>query len=162
MTLKIGDQVPDVPLTRWGANGPEQASRAAIFAGRRVVLAAVPGAFTPTCTDDHLPSILRNLDRLREAGADRVACIAVNDIFVLRAWARALSAADGLTMLADGAAHWTRAAGLDWDLASLGLGVRSQRYAMVVDDTRITHLAIEKGAAFEVSSGDAILAALSR
>lgn len=162
MTIGVGDPVPDIPLTRMGAAGPEPVTRNGLFAGRTVVLFAVPGAFTPTCSDRHLPSVIANAAAMRAAGADTVACLSVNDIFVMRAWGQALGAGDDVTMLADGSAHWTRAAGLDWDLGAMGLGVRSQRYGMIVDNGHIRHLAVEPGGAFGVSSGEAILAVLQR
>ena len=160
MTLGIDDRVPDVALTWMTANGPSPAPRHAVFSGQTVAVFGVPGAFTPACTDRHLPSITENASAIRARGVDRIACLSVNDIFVLRAWARDRGVGDDVTMLADGAGAWTCAAGLDWDLSAPGLGLRSQRYAMVVEDTRITHLAIEQGASFDVSSGGAILQAL--
>ena len=160
MAIGIGDQVPDLPLTWMTDSGPGPATRTALFGGRRVALFAVPGAFTPTCSDQHLPSITANADSIRAAGIDLIACLSVNDIFVMNAWGRARHTGDTITLLADGAAAWTRAAGLDWDLGGLGLGIRSQRYAMIVNDTRIEHLAVEQGGAFEVSSGNAVLRAL--
>ena len=162
MTLRVGDRVPDVPLTWMMPDGPAAASRARLFGGRLVAVFAVPGAFTPTCSDRHLPSVLENAGAIRAAGVDLIACLSVNDIFVMRAWGRALDTGNQVTMLADGSAAWTRAAGLDWDLSDLGLGVRSQRYAMIVEDTVVRHLAVEPGGAFGVSSGDAIADALRR
>ena len=160
MTLKIGDRVPDVPLNQMTDAGPGPVSRQSLFGGRTVAIFAVPGAFTPTCSDQHMPSVIQNIGPLHDAGVDLIACLSVNDIFVMRAWGRALGVGDDVAMLADGSADWTKAAGLDWDLSPLGLGVRSQRYAMVVDDTVVRHLAIEPGGAFGVSSGSAVVAAL--
>lgn len=156
MALRVGDRVPDVPLTWMTGSGPAPVSREELFGGRRVALFAVPGAFTPTCSDSHLPSVVMNAAAIREGGIDRIACVSVNDIFVLRAWGRHLSIDDEIVMLADGAAAWTKAAGLDWDLSALGLGVRSQRYAMIVTDGRVEHIAVEQGGSFEVSSGEAL------
>ena len=160
MALRVGDTVPDIALTRMTRDGPAPITRDGLFAGLRVALFAVPGAFTPACSDKHLPSITANAAALRTAGVDTIACVSVNDVFVMAAWGRQREVGDNVLMLADGAAAWTKAAGLDWDLSDLGLGVRSQRYAMVVQDTRVTHLAIEQGGAFDVSSGDAVLRVL--
>lgn len=153
--------MPDLPLTRMTAAGPVAEGRAALFGGQTVAVFAVPGAFSPTCTDDHMPSVLRSADAIRQAGVDRIACLSVNDIFVMRAWAKALGVGDTVDMLADGTGAWTRAAGMDWDLSVFGLGVRSQRYAMIVDDAVIRHIAVEQGAAFRVSSGAALLDVLT-
>lgn len=160
MTIGHGDRVPDVPLMRMGASGPEPVTRNGLFAGRTVALFAVPGAFTPTCSDRHLPSVIANAPAMLAAGADRVACLSVNDIFVMAAWGRALGVDEDVLMLADGSALWTRSAGLDWDLGAMGLGIRSQRYGMIVDDARVRHIAVEPGGAFGASSGEAILAVL--
>ena len=160
MTLGTGDLVPNVALTRMGAAGPEAVTRAGLFAGRTVALFAVPGAFTPTCSDQHLPSVIADAGAMRAAGADLVACLSVNDIFVMSAWGKVLGIGESVVMLADGSAEWTRAAGFDWDLGPMGLGVRSQRYGMIVDDARVRHVAVEPGGAFGVSSGAAILAVL--
>ncbi|MFN0303746.1 MAG: peroxiredoxin [Burkholderiales bacterium] len=158
--LRVGDKVPDVPLVATTAGGPKLLSRAELFGGKKVVLFAVPGAFTPTCTAQHLPSFLANHRQIKAKGVDTIACVAVNDVFVMKAWAEAKDPDHVVLMLADGAAAWTKAAGLDWDLSSLGLGVRAQRFAMIVDDGAVSHIAVEEGAAFKVSSGEAILAVL--
>jgi peroxiredoxin (alkyl hydroperoxide reductase subunit C) len=147
---------------RMTPDGPAPISRGGLFAGRTVVLFAVPGAFTPTCSDRHLPSIIADAEALRAGGADVIACLSVNDIFVMNAWGKARGVGDDVMMLADGSAEWTRAAGLEWDLSGLGLGVRSQRYAMIVKDERVSHLAVEPGGAFGVSSGEAVAAVLAR
>lgn len=160
LALRVGDPVPDVPLTWMTDNGPAPASRSEVFEGRRVALFAVPGAFTPTCSDSHLPSVVENAATIRECGIDRIACLSVNDIFVMRAWARHLGITDEIVMLADGAGAWTKEAGLDWDLSALGLGVRSQRFAMIVTDARVEHIAVEQGGSFAVSSGEAMVRVL--
>ena len=160
MTLRKGDWVPDIDLVHMGASGPEPISRDALFGGRNVVVFAVPGAFTPTCSAQHLPSFLECHDRIVAQGIDQVACVSVNDVFVMHAWGQAKDPDGRVLMLADGIGQWTRAAGLDWDLSSLGLGVRSQRYAMIVRDAVVRFIAVEQGGAFEASSGQAILAAL--
>ncbi|MEM6664392.1 MAG: peroxiredoxin [Pseudomonadota bacterium] len=160
MTLRVGDRVPDVALTHMSGQGPTPLSRQALFSGRRVALFAVPGAFTPACSDQHLPSVIDNAAALKAAGIDQIACLSVNDIFVMRAWGRERGVGADILMLADGAAAWTRAAGLDWDLGDLGLGIRSQRYALVADDGIVAYLAVEQGGAFDVSGGAAVLEAL--
>lgn len=161
-TLRVGDKVPDVPLMTMTASGPKPLSRNELFGGKKVVLFAVPGAFTPTCTAQHLPSFLATHQQIKAAGVDTIACVAVNDVFVMNAWGAAKDPERVVLMLADGTAAWTRAAGLDWDLGNLGLGVRAQRFAMIVDDATVRHLAVEEGAAFKVSGGAAILAALNK
>lgn len=162
MALRPGDPVPEVSLTTMTADGPAPITRNELFAGHKVAFFAVPGAFTPACSDRHLPSVIQNAGALRGAGATRIACVSVNDIFVMNAWGKAAGAGDDVMMLADGSATWTRAAGLDWDLTDMGLGVRSQRYALIADDGIVQHIAIEPGGAFGVSSGQAILDVLSR
>ena len=122
-----------------------------------MALFAVPGAFTPACSDQHLPSILENAAAIRAEGIDQIACLSVNDHHVMHAWARDRGTGHDVLMLADGIGAWTVAAGLDWDLSSFGLGLRSQRYAMIVMDQRVSDLAVEKGGGFDVSSGDAVL-----
>lgn len=160
MALRAGDQVPDVPLTWMTGSGPAPVLRDEVFGGRRVALFAVPGAFTPTCSDSHLPSVVKNAAAICEGGIDRIVCVSVNDIFVMQAWAKHLGIGDEIVMLADGAGAWTKEAGLDWDLSALGLGVRSQRYAMIVTDGRVEHIAVEQGGSFEVSSGEAMVRVL--
>jgi peroxiredoxin (alkyl hydroperoxide reductase subunit C) len=160
MTVKQGDNIPDVTLARVTDSSPEPVQTHAFFAGRKIVLIAVPGAFTPTCSAQHLPSLLEHAAAIRAKGVDEIACVAVNDPFVLKAWAEDQGTMDEITMLADGSATFTRALGLELDLVERGLGVRSQRYAMIVDDGRITHLAVEPPGEFGVSGGGAILAAL--
>ena len=157
MALRVGDMVPDVPLIWMTDTGPGPVSPADLFGGRRVAVFAVPGAFTPTCSDSHLPSVIANAAAIRAGGIDRIACVSVNDIFVMRAWGKHLGIGDEIVMLADGAGAWTKEAGLDWDLSALGLGLRSQRYAMIVADGRIEHIAVEQGGSFEVSSGAAMV-----
>ncbi|MFK7964102.1 MAG: peroxiredoxin [Burkholderiaceae bacterium] len=160
MTLSIGDKVPNIELVQMTENGPTPLSRDELFGGKTIVLFAVPGAFTPTCSAQHLPSFLDHYDAIMTKGVDAIACVSVNDVFVMNAWGQAKDPDRKVMMLADGVAAWTKAAGLDWDLTNLGLGIRSQRYAMVVRNASVSHLAIEEGGAFDVSSGQSILAAL--
>jgi peroxiredoxin (alkyl hydroperoxide reductase subunit C) len=131
-----------------------------VFGGKRVVLFAVPGAFTPTCSAKHLPGYLQNLDGLKGKGVDEVACLAVNDPFVMGAWAKDQGVDGRILMLADGAAAFTKALGLELDLTARGLGVRSQRFAMVVEDGKVTSLNVEPPGGFEVSKAETVLAGL--
>jgi peroxiredoxin (alkyl hydroperoxide reductase subunit C) len=147
-------------LTAATAAGPKEVSTDEIFAGKKVVLFAVPGAFTPTCSARHMPGYLENIDALRAKGIDTIACIAVNDVFVMDAWAKELGIDGQITMLADGSGVFARALGLELDLTARGLGLRSQRYAMVVEDKRVTHLAVEPPGGFEVSKAESVLAVL--
>lgn len=160
MTVKVGDKVPSGTFTTMGADGPEQITSDALFGGKKVVLFAVPGAFTPTCSQAHLPGYVVKVDEIKAKGVDTVACMAVNDVFVMDAWGKA-SNAEHLVMLADGSGDYAKALGLELDLTERGLGVRSDRFAMIVDDGTITHLAREAPGKFEVSSAEATLDALS-
>ena len=158
--IKTGDAVPEMELTEATPDGPKKVSTTEVFGGKKVVLFAVPGAFTPTCSAKHLPSFVQNMDELRAKGVDNVACIAVNDAFVLDAWAKQGGVDGRITMLADGSGAFTKALGMEFDLSARGLGIRSQRYVMVVDNGRVTHLAVEQPGAFEVSSAESVLAQL--
>ncbi|MCB1521072.1 MAG: peroxiredoxin [Hyphomicrobiaceae bacterium] len=143
MTIKVGDRLPDVTFTIMGADGPAPVTTADVFAGKKVALFAVPGAYTPTCHQQHLPGFLKHLDDIKGRGVDAVACTAVNDIFVLSYWAKDTGAGDDIMMLADGSADFAKATGLEIDLTSRGLGVRSKRYAMLVDDGVVKILNID-------------------
>lgn len=158
--IKTGDAIPPMKLTEATAAGPKEVSTDEVFAGKKVVLFAVPGAFTPTCSARHMPGYLQNLDALRAKGVDTIACIAVNDVFVMDAWAKDLGIDGQITMLADGSAAFTKALGLEMDLVARGLGTRSQRYAMVVDNGRVTHLGVEPPGEFGVSKAESVLEAL--
>lgn len=160
MSVKVGDKLPDMELALATPSGPEPVRTGEFFAGRKIVLFAVPGAFTSTCSARHLPSFVENADALRAKGADEIVCLAVNDVFVLKAWAEQQAVDGRVTMLADGSAAFTKALGLELDLTARGLGIRSQRYAMVVDDGVVTHLAVEPAGEFGVSGAEAVLAAL--
>ena len=142
MSIKVGDKLPEAKFTVMGESGPRPAPSSEVFAGKKVVLFAVPGAFTPTCSEAHLPGFVGLADDLKAKGVDTVACTAVNDVFVLAAWSKARDAGD-ITMLADGNADFARALGLDLDLSAFGLGTRSKRYAMIVTDGVVDYLAIE-------------------
>lgn len=160
MTIKVGDTIPSVKLMQATAEGPREVSTDDIFKGKTVVLFAVPGAFTPTCSAKHLPSFLANHDALKAKGVDTIACVAVNDVFVMDAWAKSQDVGERIVMLADGSGVLTKALGLELDLTGRGLGIRSQRFALVAKDGVVTHLAVEAPGGFEVSRAEAILAAL--
>ena len=141
-------------------DGPREVSTEDLFRGKRVVLFAVPGAFTPTCSARHLPGFNENLAAFHAKGVDTVACLAVNDAFVLGAWAKSQDLRPEIVMLADGSAQFTQALGLELDLVARGMGMRSQRFALVADDMRVTHLAVEQPGDFDVSRAEAVLAVL--
>jgi len=158
MTIKVGDKVPAGKLTIMGAEGPSGMSTADLFDGKKVVLFAVPGAFTPTCSMAHLPGFVVHVDEIKSKGVDTVACMSVNDVFVMHAWGQSANA-EHLVMLADGNADFTTALGLELDGTGFGMGKRSQRFAMIVDDGVVSLLNVDAGA-LEGSSAEAILAAL--
>lgn len=160
MTISVGDKIPDVKVQVPGANGPEPASTAELLGQGTVVLFGVPGAFTPTCSDHHLPGFVIRAEDLQAKGVDRIYCISVNDAFVMGAWGRDNEVDGKVTMIADGSALFTKELGLDVDLTGGGLGVRSKRYAMVIKDGMVSHLAVEDTLGLEVSSADAVLKAL--
>ena len=158
MTIKVGDKIPAGMFTMMGVEGPTGISTSEIFDGKKVVLFAVPGAFTPTCSVSHLPGFVVHVDDIKAKGVDTVACMSVNDVFVVDAWGKA-SNAEHLLMLADGNADFTTAIGLTLDGTGFGMGTRSQRFAMVVDNGVVSLLNVDQ-AALEGSSAEAILAAL--
>ncbi len=158
--IKVGDAIPEATLVAATPDGPKEMTTAALFGGRKVVLFAVPGAFTPTCSAKHMPGFLNNIDALKAKGVDQIACVAVNDPFVMNAWAKDQAVGDRVLMLSDGMASFTKALGLELDLSARGLGVRSSRYAMVVEDGVVTLLNVEEPGGFEVSSAEAVLEAL--
>ena len=156
MTVKVGDTLPSGSLAFMGDNGPESITTEALCSGKKIVLFAVPGAFTPTCSESHLPGFVANADKILAKGVDRIVCMSVNDPFVMGAWGKSQNA-EHLLMAADGSATFTRALGLELDLIERGLGIRSQRFSMIVDNGTITHLNVEEGPVFEVSSAENIL-----
>ena len=160
MAIAVGEKIPSAKLKTMTAEGPKDISTDDIFNGKKVVLFAVPGAFTPTCSAKHLPGFVEKAAEIKGKGVDTIACLAVNDAFVMGAWGKAQNTGDKILMLADGAAAFTKQLGLDLDLTGPGMGVRSKRYAMVVDNGTVTALQVEAPGAFEVSSADAILKAL--
>lgn len=161
MAIAEGQKIPDVKLKTPNADGmPEDITTADLFGGKKVVLFAVPGAFTPLCSAQHLPGFIDKADEIKAKGVDSIVCMAVNDAFVMGAWAKDRGAGDKVVMLADGNAELTKALGLEMDVSVAGLGLRAQRFALIVDDGVVTKLAVEAPQKFEVSSADAILAAL--
>jgi len=160
MTIKVGDKIPSAKLMQATADGPLEVSTDDLFAGKTVVLFGVPGAFTPTCSAKHLPGFVTHAAELKAKGVDVVACISVNDVFVMGAWRKDQSIGDEVVMLADGSAAFTKALGLEFDLTARGLGVRSQRFALVAKNGVVTHVAVEAPGAFEVSKAESVLAAL--
>lgn len=158
--IRVGDQVPEASFGILRADGPGQIPARDVFAGRTVVLFGVPGAFTSTCSDVHLPGYLARADDFKAAGADVVACVAVNDAEVLAAWARQRGAGEHVKMLADGNADFARATGLAIDLSRFGMGTRLRRFAAIVVDGVVRHLAVEEGPGVSVSGAEPALAAL--
>lgn len=158
MTIKIGDNLPDTKLTISTQDGPKPTSSKDFFAGKKVALFAVPGAFTPTCSAKHLPSFIEKADELKAKGISEIACISVNDAFVMGAWGKDAGARGIVTMIADGNADFTKAIGLELDATGFGMGVRSQRYALIADNGVVTHLFVEAGGEYRVSSAEHMLA----
>ena len=159
MSLSVGDKIPTTTLKHMTKSGPDSITSDDIFAGKKVVLFALPGAFTPTCSVSHLPGFVVHADDIFAKGVDTIACLAVNDAFVMSAWGDQQNA-DNILMLADGSAEFTHNMGMALDLSAHGMGVRSDRYAMIVDDGVITLLNREAPGKFEVSSAETILSAL--
>ncbi len=161
MTIKVGDRVPNATFTTMTADGPAQKSTDEIFKGRKVVIFAVPGAFTPTCHRNHLPGFLENADAFKAKGIDQIAVTAVNDVFVMDAWSKDTKAGEKISFLADGSGHFAKSLGLDLDLGERGMGLRSQRYSMLVEDGVVKQLNVETVAGKAETSGAAhILAQL--
>jgi peroxiredoxin len=160
MTIEVGDQLPAVNLTRMTDHGPEKVALAAYLAGKKVALFSVPGAFTPTCSAKHLPGFVEKAAALKAKGIQEIIGTAVNDVFVLSAWAKAGSAEESVTMLADGNAEFVKAIGLELDGAAFGMGTRGQRFAMVIDDGKLEKLFVEAPGEFKVSSADYMLSQL--
>ncbi len=156
MTIQVGDKVPAVTLNMMGPQGPQEITTDEVFSGKKVVMFAVPGAFTPGCSMTHLPGFVVNADKIKAMGVDTIACLSVNDAFVMGAWGEAQNASE-ILMLADGNAELTQALDLVLDGSGFGMGTRSQRYAMIVDNGTVTHLNVEPGAGIEVSSAEAMM-----
>jgi peroxiredoxin (alkyl hydroperoxide reductase subunit C) len=158
--IKIGDKIPAMKLMSPTPEGPREVDLAEIFGPGKVVMFAVPGAFTPTCSAKHLPGFTEHLADFKAKGVDRIVCLAVNDVFVMGAWAKDQKVGDSIIMLADGSAAFTKALGLELDLTARGLGVRSQRFALIAVDGVVKHLAVEEAGGFDVSRAEAVLEAL--
>ena len=159
MTIKEGDKLPEVTLHHMTENGPTPITTSELFSGKKSVLFAVPGAFTPGCSMQHLPGFVSNSDEILSKGVDQIVCLSVNDAFVMDAWGKDKNA-EQLLMVADGNGDFTKALGLEMDGSGFGLGTRSQRYAMIVDDGKVTKLAVEEPGKLEVSAAEAILDSL--
>src|SRR5690625_4838402 len=140
MTIKVGDKIPSATLYTMGPDGPRAVTTEALFGGKRIVLFAVPGAFTPTCSAQHLPGFVEKADQIKEKGVDSIVCLAVNDAFVMGAWGKDNQVGDKVQMVADGSGTLTEAMGLTFDLSDKGLGKRSRRYSMLLDDGVVTLL----------------------
>ena len=157
MTLKVGDKVPSVTLRHLTSEGPKEITTDELFGGKKVVLFAVPGAFTPTCDARHLPGYVDLAEQLRAKGVDTVACMAVNDVFVMSAWGKSQNVGSKVLMLADGNGDYAKALGLQLDASGFGMGQRAQRFALVVKDGVVRDVYVEKPGQFEVSAADYVL-----
>jgi peroxiredoxin len=160
MTIKVGDKVPSATFTVMTAEGPKPMTSDEVFKGKKVALFAVPGAFTPTCSAKHLPGYVNNFDALKKKGIDRVACVSVNDVFVMSAWGKDQKVGDKVLMLADGNGDFAKAMGLELDAKGFGMGKRSQRYSMIVDNGVVKQLNVEEGGQFKVSAAEHMLGQL--
>lgn len=160
MTIKAGERMPSGTLKTMSAEGPRDVSTAELFNGKKVVLFSVPGAFTPTCSARHLPGFVEHADAIKAKGVDTIACMAVNDPWVMSAWGKASNVSDKILMLADGNGDYARALGLETDLRGGGLGMRGQRFAIVVDNGVATQVLVEAPKEFKVSSAENVLAQL--
>ncbi|MDP3658856.1 peroxiredoxin [Phenylobacterium sp.] len=160
MTIKVGDKLPTVQLTQATADGPKPVSSDDIFKGKKVALFAVPGAFTPTCSAKHLPGYKELSAEIKGKGVDTIACLSVNDAFVMKAWGESQNVGEDIVMLADGNGAFTLAVGLGMDGSKFGMGARSQRYSMIVDDGVVKELNVEAPGEFKVSAADYLLAQL--
>lgn len=156
-----GERIPEVTFMQATTEGPRPITTGEVFSGKTVALFAVPGAYTPTCSAQHMPSFLANADKLKEAGVDVIACTSVNDPFVMRAWAESQKVGDTVLMLADGNGDFVKALGLDMDGSKFGLGLRSRRYSMLVKDGIVDQLNIEEGGGYSVSSAEHLLGQMS-
>ncbi len=160
MTIAVGDRIPDVKVFTFTDKGPEAATASDVLGQGKVVLFGVPGAFTPTCSDHHLPGFVLRADELRAKGAEKVVCVSVNDPFVMGAWGQDQNVGDTVVMLADGNAELAEAMGLTMDGSGFGLGTRVQRFAAILDDGVVTWIAVEAGPGLKASSAEEVLAAL--
>ncbi|HEY7907186.1 MAG TPA: peroxiredoxin [Wenzhouxiangella sp.] len=159
--IQVGDHIPDTPVMQMTENGPSPIAASEVIGTGRVVLFATPGAFTPTCSAQHLPGFLEKHDELKAKGIDQLVCMAVNDVFVVDAWSKASQTADKVTMIADGNGDFARAMGLEMDIRAFGMGDRCQRFAMIIQDGVVEDIMIEAPGEFKVSSAEAVLNKLS-
>ena len=160
MAIKEGDRLPDATFMTYGPEGPRPITTDEVFKGKRVALLAVPGAFTPTCSAKHLPGFKEKAAELRGKGIDAIACVSVNDVFVMKAWGQDQGVGEDIIMLADGNGAFTKDIGLDMDASKFGMGPRSQRYSMIVNDGVVEKLNVEEGGEVRVSSADYMMAQL--
>ncbi len=160
MAIKVGDSIPEVGFRYMGDDGIKEITTGELFGGKKVVVFALPGAFTPTCSAQHVPGYVKNADAILGKGVDTIACVSVNDAFVMGAWAKDQGTDGKVMMLADGNGDFTKAVGLELDASGFGMGLRSQRYAMVVEDGVVKALAVEDGPGLDVSAAEKILAQL--
>ena len=157
MSIQKGDKVPSATFMTMGADGPEPVSTDTLLSGKRVALFAVPGAFTPTCSAKHLPGYCERASALKAKGVDAIACTSVNDVFVMDAWGNSQEGSSSVQMLADGNGDFAKAIGLELDASGFGMGSRSQRYAMIINDGIVENIFVEQGGEFKVSSADYLL-----
>jgi peroxiredoxin len=160
MTIKVGDKLPSVSLKYMNKDGMQTATTEDLFKGKKAVLFGLPGAFTPTCSAKHLPGFVTNADELRKKGVEVIACLSVNDAFVMDAWGKSQNAGEKVLMLADGNGDFAKATGLTMDGTGYGMGLRTSRWAMVLEDGRVKTLNVEAPGAFEVSSAEAVMKVL--
>ncbi len=160
MTIKVGDRVPESTLMEMGESGPQPITSADLFGGKTVGVFALPGAFTPNCSAKHMPGYIQNAEALKAKGVDDIACVSVNDVFVMAAWGKAQEASGKIRMLADGNGDFTTALGLAFDASGFGMGQRSERYSMIVKDGVVAELNVEEKGAFDVSSAEHMLGQL--
>jgi peroxiredoxin len=159
MTIQVGDTLPDITLSIMGANGPQPISTANLLGHGRVVLFAVPGAFTPTCSAKHLPGFIEHAAEIKARGIDTLVCVSVNDVFVMNAWGKSAGAGE-IVMLADGNGEFSKALGLELDASAFGMGLRCQRFALVAENGVVQHLFVEAPGEFRVSSAEHVLSVL--
>jgi peroxiredoxin len=159
MSVQIGDRIPSIVIAQMSENGPQPVKTKDYFSARKVVLFAVPGAFTPTCSAYHLPGFVEHFDDFTSKGVDALACVSVNDVFVMHAWGKSAKA-KGIDMLADGNGEFARALGLEMDGSAFGMGNRSQRFALIAEDGIVTQLMVEAPGEFRVSSAESVLSVL--
>jgi glutaredoxin/glutathione-dependent peroxiredoxin len=160
MTIKVGDKLPAGVLSHMTKDGPQKITTDELLRGKTVVLFSVPGAFTPTCDAKHLPGFVQHGDAIKARGVDTIACLAVNDVFVMNAWGRASQVGDKILMLADGNADYTKALGLELDATGFGMGIRGKRFALIAKDGVVTHLNVEAPGEFKISSAEYVLGQL--